>query len=99
MPEIHVRRSDRKYKEVEVEEADIEEISAMITREEEERKEIPIMRSPSPIRAYVPPISFPQYCGNEVGQAVCQACGGFQEIVHKYALCRHIAQMPSYAKI
>lgn len=81
---MHVNRLDRKGKEVKVEEANKEEISAPVAEDEEERKETPTIRTTIPIKAYVPSILFLSGCKKEFGQTVCQICGGFQDITHKY---------------
>lgn len=52
---------DRKDKEIEVEEAHDEKKAVPIEKEDDERKENSTVRSPSPIKAYVPPIPFPQW--------------------------------------
>ncbi|XP_022841845.1 uncharacterized protein LOC111365521 [Olea europaea var. sylvestris] len=60
LPEIHVKRPDRKDNEVMDEEVGIEAESEQPTNEEDKRKETPTVRAPSPVKAYVPPIPFPQ---------------------------------------
>ncbi|XP_022875578.1 uncharacterized protein LOC111394019 [Olea europaea var. sylvestris] len=60
LPEIHVKKPERKDKEVMVEEARKEVKSEPLTNEEDERKDTFTVKAPSPVKAYVPPIPFPQ---------------------------------------
>lgn len=82
----------RKDNKVEVEEANEEEKSTPITVEGEERKEIPIVREPSPIKAYMLPIPLTSIITKEEGtQVVCQVREGLQEVAHQYSFCKYIS--------
>ncbi|XP_022873159.1 uncharacterized protein LOC111392127 [Olea europaea var. sylvestris] len=60
LPEIHVKIQEKKDKEVMGKETGTEAESEQSTDKEGERKETPTVRAPSPMKAYVPQIPFPQ---------------------------------------
>ncbi|XP_022891993.1 uncharacterized protein LOC111406859 [Olea europaea var. sylvestris] len=98
-PEIHVKRPDSKDKEVMGEEAGTEAESEQPTNEEDKRKETPIVRAPSPVKAYVPPIFFPQRLQRKtLDKQFAKFVEIFKKLNINIPFADTIAQTPSYTK-
>ncbi|XP_022867171.1 uncharacterized protein LOC111386901 [Olea europaea var. sylvestris] len=99
LPEIHVKRPGRKDKEVMGEKVGTEAESKQSTNEVDKRKETPTVRAPSPVKVYVPPISFPERLQRK---KLDEQFAKFVEIFNKLHInilfADAITQMPSYAK-
>ncbi|XP_022874210.1 uncharacterized protein LOC111393039 [Olea europaea var. sylvestris] len=99
LPEIHVKRPERKEKEIMGEEAGKEVEFEQPTDKENERKETPIVRAPSPVKAYVPPIPFPQRLQRKkLDNQFAKFVEIFKKLHINIPFADAIAQMPSYAK-
>ncbi|XP_022889140.1 uncharacterized protein LOC111404580 [Olea europaea var. sylvestris] len=97
--EIYVKRPERKDKEVMVKEAEKEAESEPLTNEKDERKETSIVRAPSPVKAYVSPISFPQKLQRKkLDKQFAKFVEIFKKLHINIPFVDVIAQMPSYAK-
>ncbi|XP_022863171.1 uncharacterized protein LOC111383320 [Olea europaea var. sylvestris] len=97
--EIHVKRPDRKDKEAMGEEAGIEAEFEQPTNEEDKRIETPTVRAPSPEKAYVPPISFPQRLQRKkLDKQFAKFVEIFKKLFINIPFADAIAQIPSYAK-
>ncbi|XP_022859966.1 uncharacterized protein LOC111380597, partial [Olea europaea var. sylvestris] len=99
LPEIHVKRPERKEKEKMGEEAGKEIEFEQPTDKENERKEKPAVRAPSPVKAYVPPILFPQRLQRKkLDNQFAKFVEIFKKLHINIPFADAIAQMPSYAK-
>ncbi|XP_022884032.1 uncharacterized protein LOC111400812 [Olea europaea var. sylvestris] len=99
LPEIHVKRPERKEKEKMGEEAGKEIEFEQPTDKENERKETPAVRAPSPVKAYVPPIPFPQRLQRKkLDNQFAKFVEIFKKLHINIPFADAIAQMPSYAK-
>ncbi|XP_022851238.1 uncharacterized protein LOC111373018 [Olea europaea var. sylvestris] len=99
LPEIHVKRPKRKEKEIIGEEAGKEVEFEQPTDKENERKETPTVRVPSPVKAYVPPIPFPQRLQRKkLDNQFAKFVEIFKKLHINIPFADAIAQMPSYAK-
>ncbi|XP_022864447.1 uncharacterized protein LOC111384405 [Olea europaea var. sylvestris] len=94
LPEIRVKRLDRKDKEVMGKEAGTKVESEQPTNEEDKRKEIPSL-----VKAYVPPIPFPQRLQRKkLDKQFAKFVENFKTLDINISFTDPIAQMPSYAK-
>ncbi|XP_022868132.1 uncharacterized protein LOC111387776 [Olea europaea var. sylvestris] len=99
LPEIHVKRPERKEKEIMGKEAGKGVEFEQPTDKENERKETPAVRAPSPVKAYVPPISFPQRLQRKkLDNQFAKIVEIFKKLHINIPFADAIAQMPSYAK-
>ncbi|XP_022894130.1 uncharacterized protein LOC111408624 [Olea europaea var. sylvestris] len=99
LSEIHVKRPDRKDKEVMDKEAGTEIEFEQPTNEEDKRKETPTVRAPSPVKAYVPPIPFPQRLQRKkLDKQFAKFVEIFKKLNINIPFADAITQMPSYAK-
>ncbi|XP_022856557.1 uncharacterized protein LOC111377667 [Olea europaea var. sylvestris] len=96
---IHVKRPDRKDKEIIDEEAGTKAESEQPTNEEDKRKETSTVRAPSPVKAYVPPIPFSQRLQRKkLDKQFAKFVEIFKKLHINILFADAIAQMPSYAK-
>ncbi|XP_022876928.1 uncharacterized protein LOC111395153 [Olea europaea var. sylvestris] len=99
LPEIRVKRPKPKNEEIISEEAGTEAESEHLNDKGNKRKEIPIVRAPSPVRAYVPPIPFPQRLQRKkLDNQFARFVEIFKKLHINISFADAIAQMPSYAK-
>ncbi|XP_022873169.1 uncharacterized protein LOC111392139 [Olea europaea var. sylvestris] len=99
LPEIHVERPDRKVREIMDEEAGTKAESEQPTNEEDKRKETSTVRAPTPVKAYVPPIPFPQRLQRKkLDKQFAKFVEIFKKLHINIPFADAIAQMPSYAK-
>ncbi|XP_022899426.1 uncharacterized protein LOC111412740 [Olea europaea var. sylvestris] len=99
LPEIHVKRLERQEKEIMGEEAGKEVEFEQPTDKENERKETPTVRVPSPLKAYVPPIPFPQRLQRKkLDNQFAKLVEIFKKLHINIPFADAIAQMPGYAK-
>ncbi|XP_022869597.1 uncharacterized protein K02A2.6-like [Olea europaea var. sylvestris] len=99
LPEIHVKRPDRKDKQKMDEEAGTKIEFKQPTNEEDKRKETPTARAPIPMKAYVPPISFPQRLQKKkLDKQFAKFAEIFKKLHINISFADAVAQMPSYAK-
>lgn len=99
LPKIHVKRPDRREKKAEVEGVLEKEKSATHENKNEEKEEPTTVRAPSPIKAYVPPIPFPQRLRKrKLDKQFTKFAEIFKKIYVNIPFANAIAQTPSYAK-
>ncbi|XP_022856211.1 uncharacterized protein LOC111377359 [Olea europaea var. sylvestris] len=99
LPEIHVKRPERKEMEIMGEEAGKEVEFEQPTDKENERKETPAERAPSPVKAYVQPIPFPQRLQRKkLDNQFAKFVEIFKKLHIHIPFADAIAQMLSYAK-
>ncbi|XP_022874283.1 uncharacterized protein LOC111393120 [Olea europaea var. sylvestris] len=99
LPEIHVKRPDRKDKEVMGKKIGTKAESEQPTNEEDKMKETPTVRAPNPVKDYVPPISFSQTLQRKkLDKQFAKFVKIFKKLHINISFADEIAQMPSYAK-
>jgi hypothetical protein len=100
LPEIHVQRPNRREKEAEVEGGLEKEQAGTHEHEDKKEKEEPAaVRAPSPVKAYVPPIPFPQRLQKRrMDKQFAKFVEIFKKLQINIPFADAIAQMPSYAK-